>query len=157
MTKKAHAQEFRLRGQVLAYNISPKGHIEGAVIETDRGLAQLNFAKHGADARTISIGSKVDLVVDLEHEHGAHPVYIPTAADAQAHGTIVRLNYALHGDVNGCHLDEGTFVHVKPDHAKRYDLRVGAEITATGSRRVGDDAVVLDADKIKMSEQRIAV
>ena len=49
MTKKSHASTFQLRGKVLAYNISPKGHIEGV----------LNFAKHGADARMMTVGAKV--------------------------------------------------------------------------------------------------
>jgi len=157
MTKKSHASTFQLRGKVLAYNISPKGHIEGVLIETDSGLAQLNFPKHGADARMMTVGAKVDVAVELEHDRGDHPVYASSDAEVYATGTILRLNYALHGDVNGCHLDDGTFVHVKPDEAKGYDLRVGAKITATGSRRVGADAVVLDAETIKVSDQRVAL
>lgn len=157
MTKKSRASAFQLHGKVLAYNMSPKGHIEGVLIETDRGLAQLNFAKHGADARTMSVGAMVDVAVELEHDRGDHPVYVPSDAEVPASGTISRLNYALHGDINGCHLDDGTFVHVKPDDAKAYDLRIGAKITATGSLRVGADAVVLDADAIKVSDQQIAL
>ena len=155
MTKKSHASALQLRGKVLAYNISPKGQIEGAVIETDSGLAQLNFAKHGADARMMSLGVQVDVAVELEHDHGDHPVYAPSDADGQADGTIVRMNYALHGDINGYHLDDGTFVHVKPHDAKRYALRIGAKITATGARRFGDTAVVIDADTIEVAGQRL--
>ena len=157
MTKKSHASTFQLRGKVLAYNISPKGQIEGMLVDGDGGLAQLNFTKHGADARLMTVGSKVDLAVEFEHDRGDHPVYVASDAEAGVTGTILRLNYALHGDINGCHLDDGTFVHVKPDEAKGYDLRVGAKITATGSRRVGADVVVLDADTIKVSDQRIAL
>jgi len=157
MSKKSHASTFQLRGKVLAYNISPKGHIEGVLVVTDGGLAQLNFTKHGADARLMTVGSKIDVAVELEHGRGDHPVYASNDAEVHANGTILRLNYALHGDINGCHLDDGTFVHVKPDEAKGYDLRVGAKITATGSRRVGADAVVLDAETIKVSDQRVAL
>jgi len=40
----------RLRGKVRAFNISPKGHIEGVMVETAAGSAQLNFPKHSAEA-----------------------------------------------------------------------------------------------------------
>ncbi|MEO7730840.1 MAG: hypothetical protein ABIY55_07715 [Kofleriaceae bacterium] len=157
MTKKSRASASQLRGKVLAFNISPKGHVEGVLIETDSGVAQLNFTKHGADARMMRVGAKVDVAVELEHDRGDHPVYAPSDAEFHATGTIVRLNHALHGDINGCHLDDGTFVHIKPDEAKGYDLRIGAKVTASGSRRFGADAVVLDAHTIQVSEQRIAL
>ena len=59
-------------------------------------------------------------------------------------GTIVRLNYALHGEVNGYHLDDGTFAHVKPEGAKKYKLRVGDQVKANGSLRAGSGATVLE-------------
>jgi len=154
MSKKSRPKPFQLRGTLLAYNISPKGHIEGALIETDDGLAQLNFPKHAADemAQALALGSKVDLTAELEHDDGDHPVYEPCEEAEQARGTVVRLNYALHGEVNGYHLDDGTFVHVKPDGAKRYKLRIGSTIAATGSRRRGTDAVVLEAEAVKRAD-----
>jgi hypothetical protein len=51
--------------------------------------------------------------------------------------------------VNGCHLDDGTFVHTKPDGARKYKLRVGDKVKATGERRTGTDAVVLEAHAVE--------
>ncbi len=141
----------QLRGTVLAFNISPKGDIEGALVETATGTAQLNFPKHAAAAmaNTMRVGSKVDVAADEEPDEGDHPVYRASDEAAVVRGTIVRLNYALHGEVNGCHLDDGTFVHLKPDAAKKHKLRIGDKIKATGSRRSGADAVVLEAKSLE--------
>jgi hypothetical protein len=140
-----------LRGTVLAFNVSPRGHIEGAMVETDIGLAQLNFPKHRGEAlaRTMEAGSRIDVEAQLESDDGDHPVYRAFAGEGAASGTIVRLNYALHGQVNGYHLDDGTFVHVKPEGAKKYKLRAGEHVRATGSRRAGTDAVVLEASAVE--------
>jgi hypothetical protein len=61
---------LRLRGKVLAFNISPKGHIEGALVETTTGPAQLNFSKHAEEglARSMHLGSKIDLEAELKTE-----------------------------------------------------------------------------------------
>lgn len=149
MPKKS-PKPFALRGKVVAHNISPKGHVEGALIETAKGIAQLNFPKHDAGAlvRATKVGATVDLPAELEDEDGDHPVYRANDAGGSVTGVVVRLNYALHGEVNGYHLDDGTFVHVKPDGAKRYKLRVGDRITAEGSRRTGDAATVLEPDHV---------
>jgi len=140
-------QSRRLRGKLLAFNISPRGDIEGALVETSAGTAQLNFPKHDAAAmaKAMRIGSDIDVAAEPEPDEGDHPVYRASDEAGEASGTIVRLNYALHGEVNGCHLDDGTFVHLKPKGAKRHKLRIGDKIKATGSRRSGADAVVLEA------------
>jgi hypothetical protein len=141
---------FALRGKVVAHNISPKGHAEGALIETARGVAQLNFPKHTAAdfARRVEVGAAVDLAAELENEDGDHPVYRALEASGPVTGAVVRLNYALHGEVNGYHLDDGTFVHVKPEGAKRYKLRVGDRVTAEGPRRTGPAAAVLEPEHL---------
>ncbi len=127
----------RLRGKVRAFNISPKGHIEGVMVETAAGSAQLNFPKHSAEALAASmrIGAKIDLEAELETREGDHPVYVARDEDAEANGTIVALNYALHGEVNGYRLDDETFLHLKPEGAKKYKLRIGDKVRATGTRR----------------------
>jgi hypothetical protein len=153
---KEHRPSRRLRGKVLAFNISPKGHIEGALIETADGHAQINFPKHdaGALAQTMRVGSKLDIVAELEPDEGEHPVYRAADAAAEASGTIVRLNYALHGEVNGYHLDDKTFLHVKPEGAKKHKLRIGEKVKATGSRRAGADAVVLEVRTLERVRKR---
>jgi hypothetical protein len=159
--KKRHAPLPHLRGKVSAFNISPKGHIEGAIVETATGAIQINFPKHEAEAliRAMRVGAELALEADFETDEGDHPVYLATgngAADAEASGTVVRLNYALHGEVNGCHLDDGTFVHTKPDGARKYKLRVGDKLKATGERRTGTDAVVLEAHAVERLSKGLA-
>jgi hypothetical protein len=145
-----------LRGTVVAHNISPKGHVEGALVETPEGIAQLNFPKHGAEelARSAKVGASIDLAVELEDDEGDHPVYRANESSGVVTGAVVRLNYARHGEVNGYHLDDGMFVHVKPDGAKRYKLHVGDQITVEGVRRRGDAAVVLEPDKLSKTPRR---
>jgi hypothetical protein len=148
MAKKL-APKLALCGKVVAHNLSPKGHVEGALIETPRGLAQLNFPKHDDEfAAAAQIGAAIDLAAELEADDGDHPVYRACAASRAVTGNVVRLNYALHGEVNGYHLDDGTFVHVKPDGAKRYEVRVGDRITVEGHRRVGTAAVVFEPEQL---------
>jgi len=152
--KKRHSSLPHLRGKLSAFNISPKGHIEGAIVETASGSIQINFPKHEAEAlvRAMRVGAEIDLEADFETDEGDHPVYLAArngAAESEASGTVVRLNYALHGEVNGCHLDDGTFVHTKPDGARKYKLRVGERVKATGERRTGTDAVVLEAHAVE--------
>ena len=45
----------QLQGKVFAFNISPKGHVEGVLLKTSTGPAQVNFPKHDSDARSTSI------------------------------------------------------------------------------------------------------
>jgi hypothetical protein len=145
-----------LRGKVIAHNISPKGHVEGALVDTPEGLAQINFSKHGTEelSRSAKVGASIDLAVELEDAEGDHPVYRASDPIGVVTGAVVRLNYARHGEVNGYHLDDGTFVHVKPEGAKRYKLRVGDQITAEGVRRAGKAAVVLEPEKLTKTLRR---
>jgi hypothetical protein len=158
MKKKAKKSDSppRLRGTVLAFNISPKGQIEGALIETATGPTQLNFPKHAAEAlaRSMHVGSRLDIEAELETDEWDHPVYMAGSGAGEASGTIVRLNYALHGEVNGYHLEDQTFLHVKPEGAKKWKLRVGEQVKAIGSRRAGVHAVVLEVDAIERSGKR---
>jgi len=150
-------KSLQLRGKIVSFNISPKGHIEGALVETKTGSAQVNFQKHDGQslARSMPVGSRIDLKVALENENGPHPVYVIDDEEAEATGTVVRMNYALHGGVNGYHLDDGTFVHVKPKGAKKYQLLVGEMVKVTGSRHPGTDAVVLEAHTLERVGQRL--
>jgi hypothetical protein len=158
MPKKNRLESTRVRGKLLAFNVSPKGHIEGALIKTLDGTAQVNFPKHEAEAlaRTMTAGSAVDLKAELETEEFDHPVYVASEMvdDAELDGKIVRLNYALHGEVNGFHLDDGTFVHLKPEGFKKSGVKVGDSVTATGSRRLGVAGAVLEARTVARSGKK---
>jgi hypothetical protein len=135
----------------LAFNISPKGEIEGVLLETARGHAQINFPKHDAAtlAKTMRVGAEVELLAEPDGDEGEHPVYVAADASMTTSGKIVRLNYALHGEVNGYHLDNETFLHVKPEGAKKYKLRVGEQVKANGAKRAGRDAVVLEVESLE--------
>jgi hypothetical protein len=157
MSKKAPPpSSSHLQGKVVAFNISPKGQVEGALVETTTGAVQLNFPKHAAEtfARLMHVGSTVELQADLETDGGHHAVYRAADSDVETDGTIIRLNYALHGEVNGYHLDDGTFIHVTPDGAKKYELRVGERVKVYGPRRQGTDAVILEARSVKRFGKR---
>jgi hypothetical protein len=158
MPKKNRPEPTRVRGKLLAFNVSPKGHIEGALIKTVDGTAQVNFPKHKAEAlaRTMAVGSDVDLKAELETEEFDHPVYVAseTGGEAELKGKVVRLNYALHGEANGFHLDDGTFVHLKPEGAKRWGVSVGDSVTAAGLRRLGVASAVLEARTVARSGKR---
>jgi ribosomal protein L31 len=156
--KEKPSASAELRGTVLAFNLSPRGHIEGALVETATGLVQINFPKHHSEAlaQSMHVGSTIAIDAELETNDGAHPIYRTSEKQGEASGTILRFNYTPDGEVNGYHLDEGTFVHVKPDGARKFRLDVGDKVKATGSRRPGANAMVLEADELeKMGVKRV--
>jgi hypothetical protein len=149
-----------LRGKALAFNISPKGQTEGVLVDTRRGVVQVNFPKLHAEslARSMKLGTTLELAAELETDEYDHPVYRASDRGQQgkASGAIVRLNYALHGEVNGVHLEDGTFVHLKPKGALKHRLQVGERVKAVGTQRTGSDAVVLEATAIVRLGKRAA-
>ena len=157
MTKKPTLHHStRLLGKVVAFNLSPKGHVEGALVDTDDGIAQLNFMKHAEsmNGHSMHAGTELDVAVEPASEKGDHPVYRVVDEDAVLTGTIARFNYSMHGEVNGYHLDEGSFVHVKPEGAKKYELHVGQRVTATGKRHEGPDSWVMEATTVEKVAER---
>ena len=142
---------LRLHGTVLGFNIGPRGHIEGALVETSDGTAQINFPQHEANllSHAVQEGSSVDLDVELEAQTPGHRVYRLCDEEAEVSGQVKRLNHAPGGDVNGYHLDDATFVHVTRDGAKKYDLHVGETVRATGVTRRGPDFDVFEARAIE--------
>lgn len=139
-----------LAGTVRQHNFSPKGEIEGVVLDTDTGPVQVNFP-HGPETASRPVpapGAPARLVVApdhraADHEPGDHPVY-EFVADADApdpaaapvtEGVVARLNYARHGEPNGVVLDTGDFVHLKPHGMRRVSLTVGMRVVAAGAAR----------------------
>lgn len=142
------------RFQQLVY--SPKGAIEGLLINTEGVPTQFV-----CDPHDVALG---DLLASLRHgqtlvlegtEPGPspegeprHSVYAlerlakvngkaPAARPAAAAttGTVVRLNYARHGAANGVVLDNGDFVHTKPEGFERFRLELGDTVRAEGPAR----------------------
>ncbi|MEZ2294074.1 hypothetical protein [Variovorax sp. RCC_210] len=139
------------RFQHLVY--SPKGGIEGVLIDTDGVATQFVFERHDEGAATAFEGLQVGqaLVIEGTEEgpspkgEAGHTVYrferlasIDGEAPRHAHpderieGTVVRLNYARHGEANGVVLDTGDFVHTKPDGFAHLGLKVGDKVRAEG-------------------------
>lgn len=137
--QKAHTQEV-VKGPFQQTLYSPHGTIEGVLIETAEGIAQLVFS-HDADTgafRELPSGALV--VADCTFagwastRAGGHRVYDvegivsiagkkPKAAKkvkrAPAYsGTVVSINYARHGEANGVVLDSGDFIHLRPEGFK---------------------------------------
>ncbi|WP_420223641.1 hypothetical protein [Pigmentiphaga litoralis] len=132
---------------------SPKGGIEGVLIDTDGISTQFVFDRHDDGAASRFTGVKAGQTVVIEGiEEGpspkgeaVHTVYrferlvtvdgkpVPAVAfEGPVEGKIVRLNYARHGEPNGVVLDTGDFVHTKPHGFARLGLAVGDTIRVEG-------------------------
>ena len=151
---KAVAKAAHVRGTIVAQNFSPKGHVEGVFVELrdGAGVVQLNLPKHATpepDAK-LAVGTTIDRAAERDDDGDSdHPVYVAREPDdGMAAGVVVRFNHARHGEVNGYHLDDGRFVHVKPDGARRYKVRVGDRIAAKGETRIGSAVTVIEATHV---------
>lgn len=134
-----------LEGKVVAFNTSPRGARESVLLRVKKQLVQVTYPKERAPSLSeIEIGSELRVDVRAGDAHGDHPVYDAVEEEAEAEGKVVRLNYARHGELNGFHLDDGTFVHLKPEGARKRNVRVGQRVTIRGRRIVGPDAVVVE-------------
>ncbi len=148
----------RIEGKFLHLIFSPRGGIEGVLLEHDGRPVQLVFEKHDelSPLRFEPLRGGQDVVVearpagpsakgDAEHpvfDHvrlisvdGLKPVR-PKAAGAAYQGVVARLNYARHGAANGVVLDTGDFIHIRPDGMARLRLRVGDEVAADGDAQL---------------------
>jgi hypothetical protein len=137
-------------GTVEALNVSPKGHYEGFLLRTGKHLIQINFGKHGEHAaEQLKAGDEVTAEVEAEEPHGepAHRVYRLVrlaGGGSEFSGAVERLNYALHGEVNGGILESGDFLHLKPEGARAAGIKVGLKVKGRGARKpmVGGKSVI---------------
>jgi len=138
-----------VEGRVSAFNLSPKGQIEGWLLACTEGTVQVNLPK-GSEASLsgASVGDAVAVHAVLEEESHAHPVYLLVPEAQRIQGRVARLNYARHGEVNGFVLDDGTFIHLKPEGARKHPVRVGEEVEVQGTRKLGPAAAVLEATTV---------
>ena len=64
-------------------------------------------------------------------------------------GRIERLNYALHGEVNGGILESGDFLHLKPGGAQAIGLALGMAVEARGKTKpMPGGRFVIEADEV---------
>ncbi|MDH6167807.1 hypothetical protein M2282_002957 [Variovorax boronicumulans] len=152
------------RFQHLVY--SPQGGIEGVLIDTDGVPTQFVFGRHDEGAASAFAGLQPGqaLVIEgIEEEpshkgEASHTVYrferlasvdghapTPARIDEGIEGTVLRLNYARHGEANGVVLDTGDFVHTRPEGFARLGLTIGDKVRVEGPARplaVGKGCVV---------------
>jgi hypothetical protein len=153
MTSRSKAETLTGRLQQLLF--SPKGGIEGLLINLDSILVQISMEPRTADASTLSkaIGKPIVVKASADHshktKHGAHPVYelvsiiklagksFKATKDAQpVRGVVATVHYAKHGEPNGVILESGEFIHTRPHGMKKLKLDVGSKVTAHGESRV---------------------
>ncbi len=151
-------QEESVNGKFQYLIFSPKGSVEGVLLNVDRKPAQIVFARQDAAAPRGFTGlKKGQRVVVQAKRHGPspkgesdHAVFgfisltsidgrkpAKRAAETPAGftGVVKRINYARHGEPNGVVLDTGIFVHTKPEGFAALKLKVGDKIRADGAAR----------------------
>jgi hypothetical protein len=134
---------------------SPKGEIEGAMLDVDGSPVQLVLDRHDpAAASAVTIlrsGQRITVEATPqppsdkgEAAHAVHDFvrllsvdgvkFKPSkeAADAGYVGRVVRFNFARHGEPNGVVLDSGHFIHTRPDGMARLKLKIGDKVRAEG-------------------------
>jgi hypothetical protein len=141
-------QPVLIEGRVTSFNISPTGEVEGILLACGEKTVQVNFEKHAEGQARPSLGASIAVHAVLEEDEHDHPVYRLAPEEQTVHGRVARLNYARHGEVNGYVLEDGTFIHLKPEGARRHRVRVGEEVSAEGTRRVGEAATVIEATSV---------
>jgi len=157
------------RFQHLVY--SPRGGIEGLLIDTDGVSTQ--FVVDPLDAsladQLIALRQGQSLVVEGTESgpspkgEAAHTVYRferlaaidgqePSAPEpvASTGGRVVRFNYAKHGAANGVVLDNGDFIHTRPEGFVELGAKVGDEVRAQGPARrlAAGSGRVIDAHEV---------
>jgi len=134
---------------------SPRGQIEGILIDVDGESIQLVFGRHDNNApsqfRSLKPGKM--LVVNASTKGPspkgarAHCVYRfkklvsiegrkpgkrkPIKSEISA-GKIAYFNYARHGEANGVVLDTGDFIHMRPKGFSQFNLKVGDKVRSDG-------------------------
>jgi hypothetical protein len=143
------------QGNVQAFNVSPKGNYEGLLLQTEDELIQINFPQEFAAAMTDLAANGADVQLEVEAQelggHACHPVYrlLSVTNAKEFAGKATRLNYALHGEVNGAILESGDFLHVKPHGATALKLRVGMNVKGSGSTKpMHGGHRVIEADEV---------
>ena len=152
-------------GIVQSFNVSPKGTYEGLLLESSGELLQINFPQEwgAAIAAIVAPGNHIEAEIEPQdaHAHASHPVYqlrhlsndkqekFPLeqsngSGNGHFSGKVERLNYALHGEINGAILDTGDFLHVKPQGAVALELAAGMKVKGTGPTKpmVGGHRVI---------------
>lgn len=100
------------------------------------GLAQVLEWHSGAAMPSSSKGEPQHFVYRLERLASIDGKEPKVAHRHQGvSGTVVRFNYARHGCANGVVLDNGDFIHTRPDGYERLALKNGDKVDVEGEAR----------------------
>jgi hypothetical protein len=132
---------------------SPKGGIEGLLLNVRQKIVQVSIPDGDADARTLRrvIGRRIELQAIGDHSpkarKSAHPLFRLTSLSKLAgkkvrssrhgalSGKVAAIHFARHGEPNGLVLKSGAFIHTRPSGMKLLNLGVGMKVTAHGKLR----------------------
>lgn len=150
----AKFDSWQVEGRLLQLIYSPRGAIEGVLIESDGIFTQFvtDAEDHALSSAFLHMTKKPLLVLEgterppSEKGDSAHTVYDlvrlvsvngkvseEEPSENEVTGTVVRFNYAKHGAPNGVVLDNGDFVHTKPKGFEAMRLKLGQRIHVKGS------------------------
>jgi hypothetical protein len=154
-------------GTLQSLNTSPKGFYEGFLLKSGKDVIQINLPKEHLQSFADGWPSNDEISVEVEAEEpwGApsHKVFRlvrvmdnsrrKTGEDhhlpRKFSGRIERLNYALHGEVNGGILESGDFLHLKPEGAQAIGLALGMTVEARGKTKpMPGGRFVIEADEV---------
>jgi hypothetical protein len=151
-------------GTLQSLNVSPKGFYEGFLLKAGKNVIQVNLPKEHLQSFADGWPPDAEISVEVEAEEPwgapAHKVFRLVRVIGNGHrdaeeqhrqfsGRIERLNYALHGEVNGGILDSGDFLHLKPEGAQAVGLEVGMAVEARGKTKpMPGGRFVIEADEV---------
>jgi hypothetical protein len=163
---------WSVEGRFQQLIFSPKGAIEGLMIETGGVLTQFVIDPQQPAVGEQFLGLRAGQALLLEGTladpspkgESAHVVYVferlaavdgkppktlAEPANASA-GKVVRFNYAKHGAVNGVVLDNGDFIHTKPKGFDKLGLQIGDKVRAEGPSRplITGKGQVIEAQRV---------
>jgi len=134
---------------------SPKGGIEGLLLDVNSKSIQVSLEPANADAPALggAVGKPIEVKASADHspktKDGVHPVYRleaitklggkalkPNGAGHAVRGVVASVHYAKHGEPNGVMLESGEFIHTRPPGMKKLKLEVGSKVVAHGELRM---------------------
>jgi hypothetical protein len=165
--RRAVITSVKKTGTLQCMNISPKGTYEGFLLKSGKNVVQINLPEEHLHrfADGWPSAGKISVEVEAEDSWGApaHKVFrlvrfMDNGSRRLEDGPhirkdfsdrIERLNYALHGEVNGGILESGDFLHLKSEGARTINLEVGMAVEARGKTRpMPGGRFVIDADEV---------